>query len=135
MVDLNQLRKRKPGTVRLGLDTETPLQPAATRGVLEAPEHAPSAPVEPGQTAAAVVVAPTANRVVAEGRNVRTSANKYYRPDLKTNRTVSFSTKVTQATLKQIHSLAKRDGVLLCEIIEKGIELYEQESLRKSGLS
>jgi hypothetical protein len=72
-----------------------------TADVLKAPEVAPAAP--------------SARRQRGEdGRSAR-----------RTGRTVQFATRVSDEFDKRFRAVAKRDGLLLAQLLEKSLEAYE----------
>ncbi len=75
-----------------------------TADVLKAPEVAPSAP-EP-----------------SAGRRGRHEDGRSAR---RTGRTVQFATRVSDEFDKRFRQVAKRDGLLLAQLLEKTLEAYE----------
>jgi hypothetical protein len=101
MVDVSKLKALKK-TSALG---EPPSMEEASTN-LDAPETAPSAPLD---------LSPILKRKI-DGRSAR-----------RTNRTVQFATRVTPEWDVRIRSLAQKEGVLLVEILERALCLYEDK--------
>ena len=87
-----------------------PPSPADTGSVLEAPETAPSAPVVQLHNRA-----PSTVREM-DGRSAR-----------KTGRTVPFATRVSETFDEQFRKVARADGLLLAQLLEKALEAYEAQ--------
>ena len=68
---------------------------------LEAPEHAPAAPLVPPH-------------VRIDGRSLRRS-----------HRTIQFATRVSPEFDERVRMIAQRDGLLLVEVLEKALDAYE----------
>jgi hypothetical protein len=95
MADLSKFMKKRLGPPPALDDTPDNLK---------APEVAPSAPT-----------APTATRRRGEdGRSAR-----------RTGRTVQFATRVSEEFDKRFRQVAKRDSLLLAQLLEKALEAYE----------
>lgn len=85
---------------RRSLGTPPPLEEASAN--LQAPEIAP-----------APVVSPPAR---LDGRSAR-----------RTNRTLQFATRVTPEWDARLRALAQRDGLMLVEVLERALALYEKQ--------
>lgn len=95
MADLSKLMKKRLGA-------PPPIEDTAD--VLKAPEVAPLAPA-----------ASTAMRRRGEdGRSAR-----------RTGRTLQFATRVSEEFDKRFRATAKRDGLLLAQLLEKALDAYE----------
>lgn len=46
----------------------------------------------------------------------------------RTNRTLQFSTRVTPEFDERIRAIARRDGLLLVEVLERALEAYEEKA-------
>ena len=116
MADLSKFKRRNS----LG---DPPPPEEASRN-LAAPETAPVSPVAPeavppppvaqrrrgGETKPAPGRAP----IRLDGRTLR-----------KTNRTLTFATRVTPEFDERFRHVAQRDGLLLAEVLERALEAYE----------
>lgn len=78
---------------------------------------APPPPEEASANLAAPEVAPAAavGRRRIDGRSLR-----------KTGRTLQFATRVTEEFDALLHKVAARDGLLLVEVLERGLAAYEE---------
>lgn len=74
-----------------------------TADLLKAPEVAPLAPASPA-----------AHRRGEDGRSAR-----------RTGRTLQFATRVSEEFDARFRNVAKRDGLLLAQLLEKALEAYE----------
>lgn len=99
MADVAKLRK----TSRLG----PPPTAAEASTNLTAPEVAPA-------PAVALPAPPAAEYRRRDGRTAR-----------KTNRTLPFATRVSQAFDERLRDIADRDGLKLVEVLEKALDAYE----------
>lgn len=97
MADISKFKKR--------LGAPPPMDEVSEN--LKAPEVAPVAPVT-------VTVTPT-QRHKEDGRSAR-----------RTGRTVQFSTRVSEQFDERFRMVAKRDGLLLAQLLEKALEAYER---------
>jgi hypothetical protein len=95
MADLSKLMKKRLGA-------PPPLDDTAD--VLKAPEVAPLAPV----------VSHGTTRRGEDGRSAR-----------RTGRTLQFATRVSEEFDARFRKIAKRDGLLLAQLLEKALEAYE----------
>lgn len=102
MVDVSKLKKLKGRRNELGAPPT--LEEASDN--LAAPEVAP--------VSASSRLAATDK---VDGRSMR-----------KTNRTVQFATRVTPEWDSRIRAIAKREGVMLVEVLEKALNLYDSKS-------
>lgn len=107
MADLSKIKKLKGRRDELGLPPT--LDEASTN--LTAPEIAPVAELV---AANPLLQAPTSKKI--DGRSAR-----------KTNRTIQFATRVTPEWDARVRLLAQREGVLLVEVLEKALALYEKK--------
>lgn len=96
MADLSKLMKKRLGA-------PPPLDDASEN--LRAPEFAPSAPTPQ----------PLIHRRSEDGRSAR-----------RTGRTVQFATRVSEEFDTRFRKVAKRDGLLLAQLLEKSLEAYEK---------
>lgn len=64
----------------------------------------------------ATEVEPTGRTGRVDGRTLR-----------RTNRTVTFATKVTQAFDDRVRAIAQRDGILLVEVLERALDALERQ--------
>jgi hypothetical protein len=87
---------------RRSLGTPPPLEEASAN--LQAPEVAP---------APTATVSPPAR---LDGRSAR-----------RTNRTLQFATRVTPEWDARLRKLAQRDGLMLVEVLERALALYEKK--------
>ncbi|KAB2886464.1 MAG: hypothetical protein F9K38_00905 [Pseudorhodoplanes sp.] len=99
MADLSKLMKKRLGP---------PPPPEDTADVLKAPEVAPAAPITPTGASSA------RHRRVEDGRSAR-----------RTGRTVQFATRVSEEFDARFRKVAKRDRLLLAELLEKTLDAYE----------
>ena len=96
MADMSKFMKKRLGA-------PPPVDDASDN--LKAPEVAPTAPVGAGgQT----------QRRSEDGRSAR-----------RTGRTVQFATRVSEEFDMRFRQVAKRDGLLLAQLLEKTLEAYE----------
>lgn len=111
MANMTALKNRKS---TLG----APPGPDEASSNITAPEVAPAAPPSPVAPAAA---APEQDQEEARPprRDMRTAR--------RTNRTLPFSTKVSPAFDDQVREIAFRDGLMLCELLERALAAYERE--------
>lgn len=86
-------------TFKKKLGTPPPLEEASPN--LEAPEHAPAAPLVPPH-------------VRIDGRSLRRS-----------HRTIQFATRVSPEFDERVRMIAQRDGLMLVEVLEKALDAYE----------
>lgn len=95
MADLSKLKRK----------SSLPPPPAIDEASLnlEAPEHAPAAPVS--------ALSPK-QRV--DGRTLR-----------RTNRTIQLATRVTAEFDERLRSIALRDGLLIVEVLERALDAYD----------
>lgn len=126
MASFGEASKRKPGK----LDMAVPPGPDETKGVLREPEHAPSA----APPVAQIARVPVAQGSVGALQPDHATAERRVRPDKKTNRSVQIVTRFTPEFNRRLRALAKRDGLLLCEVIEKALVLYEKSSTTEGAL-
>ena len=107
MADLTKLKRRNT----LG----APPSPEEASRNLDAPEIAPSH-FPAVSTAVPSPGAPQGleGRVRIDGRSLR-----------KTGRTVQFATRVSMEFDDRLRRLAQRDGLKLCEVLERALEAYE----------
>jgi hypothetical protein len=108
MADLSKLKRRST----LG---EPPPAAEASQN-LDAPEHAPTMPTP---NFALTTPEPTPARQVMplhDGRSAR-----------RTGRTLQFATRVTPDFDERLRAIAKRDGLLLVEVLERALDAYEAE--------
>ena len=96
MADLSKLMKKRLGA---------PPSIDDTADVLKAPEVAPSAPEAPG------------------GRRGRHEDGRSAR---RTGRTEQFATRVSADFDKRFRAVAKRDRLLLAQLLEKALDAYEK---------
>jgi hypothetical protein len=106
MADLSKLKQRR-GT----LGVPPPIEEASSN--LSAPEIAPVAPSEPP---------PHKPQAVGRGGGQKRIDGRSLR---KSGRTVPFATRVSEEFEELLHKIAKRDGLLLVEVLEKGVSAYE----------
>lgn len=113
MANMTALKHRKS---TLG----APPGPDEASSNITAPEVAPAAPSSSVAPAAAPA-APEHDQEEARPprRDMRTAR--------RTNRTLPFSTKVSPAFDDQVREIAFRDGLMLCELLEKALAAYERE--------
>ena len=97
MADLSKLMKKRLGP---------PPSIDDTADVLKAPEVAPSAPAAPT----------AAYRRGEDGRSLR-----------RTGRTLQFATRVNAEFDKRFRAVAKRDGLLMAQLLEKALDAYERQ--------
>jgi hypothetical protein len=102
MADLSKLAKRRLGA-------PPPLEQASDN--LAAPEVAPAAPAPAEQ--------PEKRRTRDDARSLR-----------KTGRTVQFATRVSEQFDARFRKVAKRDALLLTQLLEKALDAYERENSR-----
>jgi hypothetical protein len=95
MADLSKLMKKRLGP---------PPSIDDTADVLKAPEVAPLAPASRAGSL----------RHGEDGRSAR-----------RTGRTMQFATRVSADFDKRFRAIAKRDGLLLAQLLEKALEAYE----------
>jgi hypothetical protein len=95
MADLSKLMKKRLGA---------PPPPDEASQNLQAPEVAPSAPV----------VKVTSQGRAEDGRTAR-----------RTGRTLQFATRVSEEFDQRFRKIAKRDGLLLAQLLEKALDAYE----------
>ena len=110
--------KKKGGMLRLA--SAVPPPPDAAPGNVHQPEHAPALTKLPA--------APETDDATQQERRWR-------RPDKKTNRTHQIGTRFTGDFVGLVHDVARRDKLRICEVIERGVRLYEQQQLKDSGAS
>lgn len=110
--------KKKGGMLRLA--SAVPPPPEAAPGNVHQPEHAPALTKLPA--------APETDDATQQERRWR-------RPDKKTNRTHQIGTRFTGDFVGLVHDVARRDKLRICEVIERGVRLYEQQQLKDSGAS
>lgn len=79
--------------------------PAAATRAPGPPKPAAIAPAEPARAAAPRI----------DGRALR-----------RTGRTVALATRVSESFDSRLRSIAQREGLLLCEVLEQALEAYEQ---------
>lgn len=72
---------------------------------------------------AAPEVAPAPAPTEAAGQYLRRDA----RSARKTNRTLSFATRVSREFDERIRQVAQRDGLLLVEVMERALDAYESQ--------
>jgi hypothetical protein len=101
MADLSKLMKKRLGP---------PPPITAASDNLQAPETAPAAPV-------VSVATESFKRVRADGRSAR-----------RTGRTLQFATRVSADFDRRFRAVAKRDGLLFAELLEKCLESYEKRA-------
>ncbi|GJE41130.1 hypothetical protein [Methylobacterium soli] len=101
MADLSNLKKRST----LG----APPSPDEASENLSAPELAPASVPDAAQP-----------RQRRDGRSAR-----------RTNRTLPFSTRVSPEFDDRLRDVAERDGLMLCELLERALESYERERAPK----
>ncbi|WP_040620580.1 hypothetical protein [Rhodovulum sp. PH10] len=77
-----------------------------TADILQAPETAPAAPEMPRRV----------GRGAEDGRSAR-----------KTGRTVQFATRVSPEFDKRFRAVAKRDKLLMVDLLERSLEAYEKQ--------
>jgi len=109
MADLSKLKRRST----LG---EPPPAAEASRN-LDAPEHAP---IPPAPSFALMTSEPSSARHVTphDGRSAR-----------RTGRTLQFATRVSPDFDERLRAIAKRDGLLLVEVLERALDAYEAEKI------
>lgn len=112
MADVSKLKKLRGRRAELGAPPT--LEEASDN--LAAPEVAPVAPV-PEQAPVPAMLPKMAVTDKVDGRSTR-----------KTNRTVQFATRVTPEWDARIRAIAKREGVMLVEVLEKALDLYDSKS-------
>ena len=96
MADLSKMKRR----------LAAPPTPDDVRENLRAPEIAPApAPAVPSSRRPATV---------EDGRSAR-----------KTGRTIQFATRVTEGFDERFRATAKRDGLLLSQLLERALDAYE----------
>jgi hypothetical protein len=95
MADMSKLMKKRLGA-------PPPVDDASAN--LQAPEVAPSAPARAGLP----------HRRGEDGRSAR-----------RTGRTIQFSTRVSDDFDMRFRQVAKRDGLLLAQLLEKALDAYE----------
>ncbi len=110
MADFKSIRRQRT------LGAPPPLEEASLN--LNAPEVAPVSPPMPmpirkGEGAT------TSARRTPDGRSLRRSG-----------RTLQFATRVSPEFDAKLRSIAERDGLLLVEIMEKALDLYEANRAR-----
>jgi hypothetical protein len=103
MADLSKLKRRST----LG----DPPPPTEASENLAAPEHGPPPPMPPE-------VATPQRRVESsyDGRSAR-----------RTGRTLQFATRVSPDFDERLRAIARRDGLLLVEVLERALDAYEAE--------
>ena len=106
----------------LRLASAVPPPPEAAPGNIHQPEHAPALATAPGHAA------------LGSG-DVAQQGQRWRRPDKKTNRTHQIGTRFTSDFVSLVHDVARRDKLKICEVIERGVQLYEQQQLKDSGAS
>jgi hypothetical protein len=92
---------------------------------------APPSPDEASRNLAAPEIAPTHSRAVstATSPSAPQGVHRQGRIDgrtlRKTGRTVQFATRVSMEFDDRLRRLAQRDGLKLCEVLERALEAYE----------
>ena len=112
MADLSKLKRRST------LGAPPPLTEAS--GNLDAPETAPQAPVASAPPPRAAPPQPQDGAGEHDGRSAR-----------RTGRTVQFATRVSSEFNEQLRAVAKRDGLLLVELLERALRSYETQAKRE----
>ncbi|MFX1722399.1 hypothetical protein [Paraburkholderia sp. A1RO-5L] len=100
MVDVSKLKRK-------GLGAPPPIEEASPN--LGAPETAPAPAPK-----AALAVAAAVQHEREDGRTLRASG-----------RTLQFATRVTPEFDQRIRAVAKRDGLMLVQVLEKALDAYE----------
>ncbi|KPY61005.1 hypothetical protein ALO93_200084 [Pseudomonas amygdali pv. sesami] len=116
MADVSKLKGR-----RSTLGTPPSLDEASDN--LSAPEVAPvaarlpklSRPIRPAREGKPVGEPISTEDGRPDGRSAR-----------RTNRTIQFATRVTPEFDKRVRDVAEREGLLLVEVLEQALDLYEQ---------
>ncbi|MFA0924664.1 hypothetical protein [Xanthomonas fragariae] len=116
MADVSKLKGRST------LGTPPSLDEASTN--LTAPEVAPVAtpaeraarPIRPARESKPSQTPPTRDPARPDGRTTR-----------RTNRTVQFATRVTPEFDRRVREVAAREGLLLVEVLELALDLYENQ--------
>ena len=111
MADFKSIRRHRT------LGSPPPLEEASLN--LDAPEVAPFSALVPILTRRGEG-APTGARRAPDGRSLRRSG-----------RTLQFATRVSPEFDEKLRHIAERDDLLLVEILEKALELYEANRGRK----
>ena len=115
MADFSKLKRRTLGA-------PPPLEDASSN--LEQPEVAPAVAKPPPPAAIPieeVTASPHTPPHRRDGRSLRRS-----------NRVVQFATRVTPDFDRRIRDIAERDGLLIVEVLERALELYESRQLPSS---
>ena len=116
MADLTKLKRKST------LGSPPPITEASAN--LEAPEHAPHAPV------ASLPLPQPAPQSRAGGRRLRRTQRA------RTGRTVQFATRVSAEFDDRLRTIAARDSLLLVEVLERALDAYEAvPESRKEGKS
>ena len=116
MADLSRFKRKSLGA-------PPPIEQASSN--LSAPETAPVAPSDPPIHTEARQSHPAARgraRKLIDGRSLR-----------KTGRTVPFATRISMEFEELLHKIAKRDGLMLVEVLEKGVIAYEAARKEKEA--
>ena len=120
MADLSKLKRRNT------LGAPPPLEEASQN--LQAPEHAPA--VEPLAAAPSRAVEPARPPAHTQEDAPQPPPRQRRRIDgrslRKTGRTVQFATRVSWEWDDKLRRIAKRDGLLLVEVLEQALDAYEE---------
>ncbi len=108
MADLTKLKRRNT----LG----APPSPEEASRNLGAPEIAPA---HHGRSAPTAVTSAAPQAARGQGRIDARSLRR-------TGRTLQFSTRVSDEFDERVRNIAKRDGLMLCELLERMLDAYEQ---------
>jgi hypothetical protein len=119
MADLSKLKRRNS----LGLP---PAVDDASQN-LAAPEVAPAAPPlvakqEPERAVISQDPGPSTRRERIDGRSLH-----------RTGRVLGFSTRVTYEFDETLRRAAQRDGILMIEILERALDMYEERARKQSA--
>lgn len=115
MADFSKLKRRTLGM-------PPPLEDASSN--LEQPEVAPAA-AKPSQPTA---TPPEETRASLHNPSYRRDGRSLRR----SNRVVQFATRVTPDFDRRIRDIAERDGLLIVEVLERALELYEHKNISSS---
>lgn len=115
MADVSKLKGRST------LGTPPSLDEASTN--LTAPEVAP---VVLPSTKAARPIRPARESKPAQAADPDSGARPDGRRTRRTNRTVQFATRVTPEFDKRVREVAEREGLLLVEVLELALDLYDR---------
>lgn len=106
MADLTKLKRRR------SLGAPPPAAEASTN--LEAPETAPPNPT-PERQSTTSAPEPMSSYRPRDARSAR-----------RTGRTIQFATRVSPEFDERLRAIAAREGLLLVEVLERALDLYEK---------